>query len=185
MTTKFKYLIHFNNGEIIGIDDSNCLKHFGIQGMKWGVRKAYEGVKKFRQINAKIREANVKLIRGELKAINKVRGFSMNARIKAFSKLNKPYENRLDILAGKVKDPGPLFSISFKRLTDSNKKILGDLYKKQISNYENTKPNGIAELIVSQGSKYGRTLFSPRKKFHSEAPSIIRLRRRLGVLEPS
>jgi len=44
--TKPKYLIHFNNGEIIGVDDSNCLEHFGILGMKWGHRRTPQELSK-------------------------------------------------------------------------------------------------------------------------------------------
>jgi len=162
MTTKFRYLIYFDNGELIGINNSNCLEHFGVPGMKWGVRKV----------------ANT---------INKVRSWRANSKIKNFK---GPYTERSDILQGRIKDPGPRRTKDFKLLSNKNKLILADIYQKQIKNYEDIKPNTPVSYMLSEIGKWenteisilGKTLYS-RVKRHKESPEIEKLRKKLIALQ--
>jgi len=183
---ELKYLIHFNNGEIIDIDDFNCLKHFGVPGMKWGVRKVKEYLK-----NRDIKKT-VKVNANFEKRMKKFKGIP--------TKKN-------DILVGGYRDPGPLFSRNLKRLNNKNKKILADIYKKQISNYEKTKPTTRTEKLLSQMGKTqmsmmpgmasnfglgttgiympGDLLMTTTVTTYSEAPTISALRYRLDILQKS
>jgi len=121
--TKIKYLIHFNNGEIIGVDDTNCLEHFGILGMKWGRRRTPEQIAaREAKLNDKVNKKFEKRSKSEIDPETKLstRGSAGTA---LFGPIGAYVSGRRTNVAR---------GIDVKRLNPQNKKLMKDVLHKQI-----------------------------------------------------